>query len=285
MKEMYIDLHTHSNRSDGLHSPEELCRRALDAGLGVLAITDHNVATDPAPLASGFPGLRLIRGVEFSCWYAPPQGKEVEIHVVALGYDPDNQAIRDLVAKNHLDRAPYIGGILEKLRSFGMELGTYEDLCRLHPDKAYIGRRDVALLMKARGYVETVEEAYEVYIGAFGQRKAFVPKPKGYASMEEVVQTIREAGGAAVLAHLYYYPLEDPEELVRRFRELGGQAMEVYYSTYDQEQTRSLKALADRYGLMYSAASDYHGQGERDSLESGFTAGSCRELLTFLGCL
>lgn len=285
MKQIYIDLHTHSHCSDGLHSPEELCRRAVEAGIGVLAITDHNLFTDPRPLAPEFPGLKLVPGAEFSCWYAAPQGREVELHIVALGCDPDHKAFLDLAARNHLDRKPYIGAILEKLRHLGMDLGSYEDLVRMYPDKAYIGRRDVALLMKARGFVETVGEAYDVYIGAFGQRRAFVPKPKGYASLEEVVQIILEAGGAAVLAHLYYYPLEDPEALVRRFRELGGQAMEVYYSTYTREQTESLKILADRYGLMHSAASDYHGQGERDSLESGFTADSCRELLEYLGCM
>ena len=283
MKQTYIDLHTHSDRSDGLHSPRELCRRAVEAGLGVLAITDHNLFTDPRPFAAEFPGLKLVPGAEFSCWYAAPEGRDVELHIVALGCDPDNKDFNDLVARNHLDRGPYIGAILEKLRNLGMELGTYEDLVRMYPDKAYIGRRDVALLMKERGCVETVGEAYDVYIGAFGERRAFVPKPKGYASLEEVVQTILGAGGAAVLAHLYYYPLEDPEELVRRFRELGGQAMEVYYSTYTEKQTRSLQALADQYGLMHSAASDYHGQGERDNLESGFTAGSCKALLEYLG--
>ena len=283
MKQTYIDLHTHSDRSDGLHSPRELCRRAVEAGLGVLAITDHNLFTDPRPFAAEFPGLKLVPGAEFSCWYAAPEGRDVELHIVALGCDPDNKDFNDLVARNHLDRGPYIGAILEKLRNLGMELGTYEDLVRMYPDKAYIGRRDVALLMKERGCVETVGEAYDVYIGAFGERRAFVPKPKGYASLEEVVQTILGAGGAAVLAHLYYYPLEDPEELVRRFRELGGQAMEVYYSTYTEKQTQSLQALADQYGLMHSAASDYHGQGERDNLESGFTAGSCKALLEYLG--
>ena len=283
MKQTYIDLHTHSDRSDGLHSPRELCRRAVEAGLGVLAITDHNLFTDPRPIAAEFPGLKLVPGAEFSCWYAAPEGRDVELHIVALGCDPDNKDFNDLVARNHLDRGPYIGAILEKLRNLGMELGTYEDLVRMYPDKAYIGRRDVALLMKERGCVETVGEAYDVYIGAFGERRAFVPKPKGYASLEEVVQTILGAGGAAVLAHLYYYPLEDPEELVRRFRELGGQAMEVYYSTYTEKQTQSLQALADQYGLMHSAASDYHGQGERDNLESGFTAGSCKALLEYLG--
>ena len=284
MKDMYIDLHTHTDHSDGLHSPRELCRRAQEAGVGILAITDHNVATDPDPLVPLFPGLKLIRGVEFSCMYAQPTGAEVETHIVALGFDPAHQGFLDLVARNHLDRASYIGGILEKLRLHGMELGTYEDLQKRHPGKAYIGRRDVAQLMKDLGYVETVDEAYDVYIGAFGQRKAYVPKPKGYASLEEVVGTIRAAGGVAVLAHLYYFPVEDPEGLVRRFKALGGQAMEVYYSTYDEAQTRSLKALADKYGLMYSAASDYHGQGERDSLKTGFTADSCRELLAALGC-
>ena len=285
MKKTYIDLHTHSDRSDGLHSPRELCRRAVDAGLEVLAITDHNLFTDPRPLEPEFPGLKLVPGAEFSCWYAAPEGRDVELHIVALGCDPDNKEFNGLAARNHLDRAPYIGAILEKLRLLGMELGTYEDMVRMYPEKAYIGRRDVALLMKERGCVETVQEAYDLYIGAFGERRAFVPKPKGYASLEEVVQTILGAGGAAVLAHLYYYPLEDPEALVRRFKELGGQAMEVYYSTYTQEQTRSLQALAEKYGLMPSAASDYHGQGERDSLENGFTAESCKELLEYIGCV
>lgn len=286
MRETYIDLHTHTTLSDGTYTPQQLCDMAQRANIGILALTDHNYSENLAPLQTACPNIRFIQGAEISCLYVDFCGREIEIHVVALGFDPDNPDIKAVLTHNQPDRKPYINAILDRLRLCGIDLGDYEDLHRLYPNKRHIGRMDIARTLKDRRFVDTVDQGFDVYIGSFGEKRAYVPNPLRYVSIEEAVNAIVNAGGAAVLAHLYYYQLNsnDSEQLVKRFKELVGSngAMEVLYSRYNQEQRKALMALADKYNLMYSAASDFHGQSESDTLTNKFTKSSCSELLEFL---
>ncbi len=287
MQETYIDLHTHTTLSDGRYTPQQLCDMAQQANIGILALTEHNYTGDLAPLRAAYPTIRFVQGAEISCLHMDPSGCETEIHVVALGFDHDNPDIKAVLANNQPDRRPYLNTILDRLRQCGIDLGWYEDLRRLYPEKRHIGRMDIAKTLKDRGFVSTVDQAFDIYIGGFGQRRAFVPNPLRYVSMEEAVRAIVKAGGAAVLAHLYYYQLScnDRVLLVRRFKELAGPngAMEVFYSRYNHEQRKALMNLADKYDLMYSAASDFHGQSESDTMDNQFTKSSCFALLRFLG--
>ena len=283
----YIDLHTHTTLSDGAYTPTELCRMAQEAGIKTLAITDHNRTDDLTALRSAFPQLRLIQGVEISCRYLTADGKDIELHVVGLGIDPENPRLKDLLARNHPDRSPYINAILDRLRDCGIDLGNYAQLCKLLPQKDHFGRMDIAKLLLERGFVATVQEGFDEYLGAHGKGRAYVPNPGRYVSVEEAVAAVVAAGGAAVLAHLYYYLLSDEENdtLLRYFKELSGKngAMEVFYSRYTPEQRQALKALADRHALMYSAASDFHGQDINETLTNRFAAKDCAMLLQFLG--
>ena len=287
MKKTYIDLHTHTLRSDGAYTPEQLCTMARDAGIGILALTDHNHTDDLSDLRVKFPEIRLIQGAEIGCMYTNTHGEEVEIHVVALGFDPDHPSIRNVLANNDPDRHPYINAILDRLRQCGIDLGSYEDMSRRYPNSRQIGRMNIAKCMKELGYVSTVDEGFDRYIGSFGEKCAFVPNPTRYVSMEEAISAIIASGGTAVLAHLYYFGLDEKENLrlVETFKKLAGEhgGMEVYYERYTQEQRAELKRIADRYDLMYSAASDFHGQRELDTLENGFLSTDCQALLNHLG--
>lgn len=286
MQETYLDLHTHTVQSDGAYSPLVLCGLAREANINILAITDHNFTEDLTELRSAWPELRIIQGAEISCLYTDPQGTSRELHVVALGVDRENPKLKAVLAKNQPDRKPYIDAILQRLRDCGIDLGSYEDLCRRNPGKRHIGRMDIAKQMADEGYTASVEEGFDVYVGSHGACRAYVPNPLRYVSLEEAVEAIVDAGGAAVLAHLYYYQLDEAQsrQLLKRFKELSGPngAMEVFYSRYCQQQRMALKALADEYGLMYSAASDFHGQSENDTLCNGFAAADCLPLLNFL---
>jgi predicted metal-dependent phosphoesterase TrpH len=145
----------------------------------------------------------------------------------------------------------------------------------------------IAKEMQRRGYVATADEAFDIYMGAHGQRLAYVANPLEYVSLEEGVEAILAAGGIPVLAHLYYYLLDAEGErtLVRRFKELAGDgaAMEVHYAAYTPEQRASLAALADEFGLMHSCASDFHGNLEGETLAHGFVRAQCAPLLEALG--
>ena len=283
----YIDFHTHTTLSDGAYSPMELCRMAQENGITTLAITDHNRTDDLTALRNTFPHLRLIQGVEISCRYMTADGMDTELHVVALGIDPENPQLKALLQRNRPDRAPYINAILDRLRECGIDFGDYAALCKLLANKPRIGRMDIAKLMQERGFVSTVQEGFDEYLGAHGKRRAYVPNPGQYVSLEDAVAAVVAAGGAAVLAHLYYYLLSDKENdtLLRHFKALSGKngAMEVFYSRYTPEQRQALKNLADRHGLMYSAASDFHGQDENETLTNRFSPENCEKLLQFLG--
>ena len=282
-----IDLHTHSCLSDGSLTPMELLAAAREAGIGILALTDHNDTPDLAPLQAAFPELTLIQGAEITCRYAAPDGPEHELHVVALGIDPADPKLRAVLANNQPDRRPYLTAILEKLRALGIDVGTYDELQAANPNSRHFGRMQIAKEMQRRGYVATADEAFDVYMGAHGQRLAYVANPLKYVSLEEAVEAILSAGGVPVLAHLYYYLLDAEGEraLVRRFRELAGEkaAMEVHYAAYSREQREALGAIADEFGLMHSCASDYHGNLEGETLAHGFRREQCAPLLEALG--
>ena len=278
----YIDLHTHSCLSDGNLTPMELLTAARDAGIGILALTDHNALADLAPCRAAFPELTLIQGAEITCRYAG-----IELHVVALGVDPENPKLKAVLAQNQPDRRPYLSAILDKLLQLGIDVGTYDALAAANPHSRHFGRMQIAKEMVVRGYVNSADEAFDIYMGAHGQKLAYVPNPLKYVSLEEAVDAILSAGGVPVLAHLYYYLLDAEGEraLVRRFKELAGEkaAMEVEYAAYDRAQRDALRAMADEFGLHYSCASDFHGNLEGETLAHSFDPELCRPLLNLLG--
>ena len=282
MNHPYIDLHTHTCLSDGNLTPEELLREAREAGIGILAITDHNSTEDLTAWRAAFPELTLIQGAEITCRYL-----QHELHVVALGIDPEDPKLRAVLAQNQPDRRPYLTAILDKLRNLGLDVGTYDELQAANPHSRHFGRMQIAREMVNRGYVNSADEAFDIYMGAHGQRLAYVANPLKYVSLEEAVEAILSAGGVPVLAHLYYYLLDSEGEraLVRRFKELAGEkaAMEVEYAAYDRAQRDALKALADEFGLMHSCASDYHGNLEGETLAHGFDRVLSEPLLEVLG--
>ncbi len=282
MKGSYIDLHTHSCLSDGNLTPEALLTAAREAGIGILALTDHNATADLTPLQAAFPEIRLIQGAEITCRYL-----DQELHVVALGIDPEDPKLRAVLKNNQPDRRPYLSAILQKLRALGIDVGTYDELQAANPHSRHFGRMQIAKEMQRRGYVATADEAFDVYMGAHGQRLAYVANPLKYVTLEEAVEAILSAGGIPVLAHLYYYLLDAEGEraLVRRFRELAGDkaAMEVHYAAYTPEQRAALGAIADEFGLMHSCASDFHGNLADETLAHGFRREQCAALLDALG--
>ena len=209
----FIDLHCHTTLSDGEYSPDEVCGRAQAGGVGTLAITDHNFNNpDLDALRTRHPGLHILRGSEISCVYETAAGDPVEIHVIALNYDPDAEALRRVLAQNQPDRRGYVNAILEKLAAHGISLGSYDDLAAMRPNTHHVGRMQIARAMLAKGYVSSVDEAFDRYIGSFGQRLAYVENPLCYASLSDTVAAIRAAKGIPILCHLFYYRLDETEQ-------------------------------------------------------------------------
>lgn len=283
----YVDFHIHTDLSDGVFTPQQVINQARDAGIRVMAITDHNSTQDLTLLRQANPDMQLLQGAEISCMYTAPSGKEFELHVVGLGFDPNNEKIRAVLKQNQPDRRPYIEAILARLRENGIFVGSYDSIRKDFPDTKHLGRMHVAKTMVKLGYVASVDEAFDLYIGAFGERRAFVPNMLRYVSLEEAVSAILAAGGIPILCHLYYYPMDDAEreQLVKYFKLLAGDraAMEVFYGKYPAEQRLQLLNWARKYGLMPSAGSDYHGQETWETLEKRFSYTACSRILNRLG--
>ena len=192
--------------------------------------------------------------------------------MVALMYDKDAPNLEKVVMKNQKhNREAYVSAILEKLKECGIDIGTYEELCAEAGECGHIGRMHVAEKMVNRGYVRSVSEAFDIYIGDFGLKKAYVQSRIEYVSMQEAVNAALADGAVPVLAHLFYYRLTEAgqEELLKAFKECAGEfgAMETEYTRYSEEQRIVLREYAERYGLARSGGSDFHGFDGAESLE------------------
>jgi predicted metal-dependent phosphoesterase TrpH len=287
MKDRYIDLHTHTTRSDGHYTPEQLVDMAVKDNISVLAITDHNVLSpDIRLLESRHPGeITLLTGSEISCRHTFKNGETKEIHMVTLMYDQDDAPNLEKIAlknRGH-NREEYIVAILEKLKECGIDIGTYEELCAEARGSGHVGRMHIAEKMVNRAYVSSISDAFDIYIGDFGLKKAYVQSDIEYVSLQEAVNAALLDGAVPVLAHLYYYMLSESgqEELLKTFKGYAGEfgAMETEYARYTEEQRILLRKYADRYGLARSGASDFHGFDEKETLCNHFPFEIYEEIL------
>ena len=251
-----VDLHCHSNVSDGVLAPAEVVRRAASAGVELLALTDHDqlAGLPEAAQAARELRIRFVPGVEISVTW---RGKTV--HVVGLGIDPREAA---LAAALHRLRA----GRMRRAQAMGRSLAavgirdSLEGALRHADDPAMIGRAHFARHLAASGVVGSPAEAFRRYL---------VPGKPGYvphqwAALDEALGWIREAGGRAVLAHPGRYRLSGGalHELLGEFRAAGGEALEVVTASHAPDQMHLFAALAQAFGLHASRGSDFHAPGE-----------------------
>lgn len=296
----YFDGHCHTTNSDGRLTPQEVLKEAYAAGIRCLSITDHNFITDVSELCayakSAFEEeMTLVQGAEISaCYVDAVTGTELEVHIVALGINPDDSNLKALLKSHFPDRKLYVDAILQKLKNeCGIDLGTYESIRARFPT-SYVGRMLLARLLTDQGITETVDDAFNIYLGCHGERRAYIKNPFRYSSLETVVRTIIRASGIPVLAHLLYYDFDESrlggdqkERLVRRFKELvdschGVGGMEVFYARYTPTERLYLLQLARKYGLLFSGGSDFHGQ-EGEHLGHQLSCSACSDLLEHLG--
>ncbi len=253
---MNIDLHCHSNVSDGALPPAEVARRAARSGVNVWALTDHDQlgGLDEAREAAAAEGMRFIDGVEISVTW-----RGSTIHIVGLRIDPANET---LVAG--LERVR--GGRIERARQIARELeeagiaGAFEGAMRHAENPRMIARTHFARFLAEAGVVADLREAF---------RRFLVPGKPGYvphqwAALADAVGWIVAAGGQAVLAHPGRYGLSAGamEALLAEFRAAGGEALEVVTGSHSPEQMRLFGALAAKHQFAASRGSDFHGPEE-----------------------
>lgn len=253
-----IDLHTHTCKSDGSYTPTELVDYAIEKNLAAIAITDHDsidgldeaVAHAAALKERGLPSVEVIPGIEFSTKY----GKQ-DVHIVGLYISYDRESFRKALDNFVNSRTGRNIKMCENLRSAGLDI-TYEKLLAMYPG-AVITRAHYASYLLEQGYVKSRQDAFAKYLG--DHTKYFVPREK--VTPSQAVELILRAGGVPVLAHppLYHMGSSRLEALVSSLKADGLMGIEVFYSTYSNQDVRDMQRLADQYDLLVSGGSDFHG--------------------------
>lgn len=248
---MIYDLHTHSNASDGILSPEALVSRAKQRGVTHLALTDHDTVQglQSARQQAALEDLVLIDGIELSCVWA---GRG--IHVVGLNIDPESAELQSAIAAQKEAREMRAIEIGRRLEKAGIR-GALEGAQKL-AGEAVLGRPHFARFLVAEGHVNNIAGAFKQYLGAgkLGDVKHRWP------DIAEVTAIIVQAGGVPVLAHPAKYELTRTKlrELLAEFKACGGLAVEVISGQQPPNETETMAGMANLFGLHASCGSDFH---------------------------
>ena len=249
-----IDLHVHTTASDSTASPAEAVRLAKEAGLSAIAITDHDTVSGYAEAAEAGKkyGVEVVPGIEISTKY----GRAV--HILGYYIDPDSDKLAPVLEWVVHDRDERNRKMAELMAADGLPV-SYEEMHRRFG--AVIGRPHFAEVLVELGLAKDIRDAFDRYVEK-GQKYYL---PRNFLSIERSIEIIREAGGVPVLAHPFQYTLDDAglRELIEHCMESGLQGMECRYSGYSVEQSKYLGCLAEKYGLIKTGGSDFHGDNKR----------------------
>lgn len=273
--DMFCDLHMHTTASDGTDTPESLPRLVKTAGLTGFALTDHDTTDGLAACAKAAKRLKLafIPGIELS---ANPDldnavGEEAPVprgtmHILGYGIrhdDPQLAKIKTWLLEAREQRNP---NMVARLNELGVRL-DYDEVVA-EAGGGVIGRPHIAQVMVRKGYVKSVHEAFARYIGE--GKDAYTRKDR--LSAADAIAAIRNAGGVAVLAHPVQLKLSDDHSLehtVKRLKDLGLSGIETRHSDHGPDDIERFTQLAQRYHLLTTGGSDYH--GSRKSIALGAT--------------
>ena len=252
MQPLFIDLHTHTTASDGSDSPADLVRKAAEARLAAIAITDHDTISgvEEAQEAGRALGVEVIPGCELSV-----SSEYGEVHILGLWLPHRSDTLKARLAELRQRRDERNEHILERLAALGMPL-TMEEVKAFSSGEA-LGRPHIARAMAARGYAPDLQTAMSQYLAT--GKPAYVPKAP--FTPEEGVALLLEFGATVSLAHIML--LRCPEDwradLVARLARCGMDAIEAYHSEFSARDERTCIGFANQHGLAITGGSDYHG--------------------------
>ncbi len=254
-----VDLHIHSTASDGKYTPEEIVRRAAELGLRYIAITDHDSVDGIVPAvkaARAFPRLTFIPGVEIST--DVPDG---EIHILGYFIDYTGKDLADTLKRFRSSREGRGRGMVAKLGEMGIDIdwGRVQEIA----GDGAIGRPHIAQAMLEKGYIASFEEAFDKYIGRGGP--AYVEREK--MTPQEAVALVKRSGGLPVLAHPF--TVKDSERWVADLKAAGLVGIEAYYKDNTPEATEATLKMAEKYALITTGGSDFHGIGDNREVALG----------------
>jgi predicted metal-dependent phosphoesterase TrpH len=244
----HIDLHTHTTASDGQDTPAELVNFAVQQGVSVLGVTDHDTVDALAEVQrhADNAGITLVPGVELSTTV-----DRAEVHVLGYFVDSNDQRLIDALAEQARKRFSRIERIIEKVQSLGYDIDG--DAILAHAAFGTIGRPHVARALMAIGAATDISDAFERFLKA--GRPGYVPRDP--FSPEEAVRLLVKHNAIPVLAHPY--STKDIEGTLKRLVPEGLRGFETYYAEYTPEQHSELRSIADAWQLIPTGGSDYHG--------------------------
>lgn len=253
----FVDLHVHSNASDGTFSPSQVVELAKNAGLDAFALTDHDTTAGvPEALEKGRDlNIEVIPGIEVSSSF-----DGTEIHILGLFVNSDDPVLAAMLEKMRISRDRRNEKMLENLAADGISF-TKEELCGDNPD-TIITRAHIAHALVAKGICSGMDQAFKKYL-QYGGR--YCPQ-KEHLSPEEVVKALISNGAFVALAHPFQYKFGDKktEELIAHMADLGMKGLEVYHSSNNKLESMKLQEMAVRHHLLPTGGSDFHGRNKPD---------------------
>lgn len=265
---MCVDLHTHSVYSDGTATPEELVRMAAGLKLRALAITDHDTMEGygEALTAGNRAGLFIVSGLEISCLHG-----SFSLHMLGYGVDPNNSVLKEKLQMLQNGRRLRNHKILARLAEMGIEIS--DDELQKNSKCGQTGRPHIARLLTEKNIVPGMDQAFRHYLGkgkpAYVERFCF--------SAAEAIAFIHGAGGVAVLAHpgILTADFTVQNRLISELVEHKLDGLEIYHPTHSKKIQKKLHRLAERYTLITTGGSDYHGGNHRNNGLAGAGQNIC----------
>ncbi len=249
---MSIDLHTHSTTSDGTMSPAELVEYAHRKGLSAIAITDHDTidGIDEAIAAGINLGIEVVPGIELSVKYS-----NHNIHLLGYLFDYQQQDLHVALTRLQAGRLERNIKIIDNLKKLGLAIEFSE--LKKSAGSGQNGRPHIARLMIEKNFVQSMDEAFEKYLGEGG----LAYESRFIYGIQEAISLIKNAGGIAVLAHPLQLDrsVDDFSHALQQLRDMGLDGIEVYYPNHSRQFRKRLISLAEKDCLLMTGGSDYHG--------------------------
>ena len=262
---MRIDLHTHSNESDGTETPLELLDSAIKAGLDLFALTDHDSIAGWHQIKDKAPdSIEIALGAEVSCQTL----EALSVHMLGYLFNPDDKALIDSMNETRTNRITRMERIVARLQEAGMDI-TVDDVYAETIEGATVGRPHLADAMIRKGIVADRSEAFETYL--HNRSKYYIPDAS--PTPEAAIRLIKEAGGVAIIAHPFaslrgrIISAQYLESLIGA----GLDGIEINHRDHNDGEREELSHLAKRYGLLVTGGSDYHGTGKVNRLGENLT--------------
>ena len=253
-----IDLHIHSTASDGSFRPAEILDYAQKLNLAAIAITDHDsIDGSREALQIGIPPcLNFLTGVEISAAHPSFFPGSGSFHILGYDIQLDNHDLNQELSKLQDARKNRNPAILDRLNELGLQISL--DEVKQEAGDGQLGRPHIAYAMVKKGFVGSIDEAFDKYLGTGGP--AYVDKYR--IGCEQAINIILGAGGIPVLAHPALLNVENNqklEALLQNLIKLGLAGIEVYYPGHSYQQIQEYKALAGKHGLLMTGGTDFHG--------------------------